>query len=432
MKKLLIKGGQKLIGEIEISGSKNATLPIMAASILTKEDLTLLNIPHVSDICTMSNILIRLGVEFKLEGVDKAKNPKKCCEGKVITLNAKNITSFEATYDLVSQMRASILTLGVLLARFGKARVSLPGGCAIGTRPVDLHLKALKLMGAKIKIESGYVEASTNGKLKGCEINFSKKSVGATQNILMAATLAQGKTIINNAAKEPEIVDLASCLIKMGAKISGAGTDQIIIEGVAELNGATHNIISDRIEAGTYAIAAAMTDGEITLKGISLDLLTGIKEKLKEAGVKINPISEDSLKITRNSKKIIATNVDTAEYPDFPTDMQAQFMALMSIADGTSIISENIFENRFMHVLELARMGAKIDLNVNVAKVTGVKKLSSAQVMATDLRASASLILAALIAKGETTINRLYHLERGYERLAEKLAICGAEVKIIN
>jgi UDP-N-acetylglucosamine 1-carboxyvinyltransferase len=426
MKKLIINGGRKLLGEIEISGSKNATLPIMAASILSSESLLLSNIPHVSDISTMSNILIRLGVEYNLESL----NPNKGFEGKVISLNAKNIKSQEALYDLVSKMRASILVLGPLLARFGKARVSLPGGCAIGTRPVDLHLKALEAMGAKILIKSGYVEAS--GQLHGAEINFDKISVGATQNILMAATIAKGQTIINNAAKEPEIVDLANCLIKMGANIVGAGTSKIIINGIKKLSGASHEIIGDRIEAGTYIIACAITNGELTLKGINLDLLKGIKEKLIEAGIEIKEISKNTLKIKRATKNIQAVNVATSEYPGFPTDIQAQFIALMAIAQGKCEIIENIFENRFMHVLELTRMGAKIQLNGNLAKITGVDQLCAAEIMATDLRASASLVLAALSAKGKSTINRLYHLERGYERLAEKLSSCNADVRIIN
>jgi len=427
MKKLLIRGGKKINGKIEISGAKNATLPIMVASILTKGDLTLSNIPHVSDISTMANILISLGVELNLKSLDKNKG----FEGKVITLSGKNINNTEASYDLVSKMRASILILGPLLARFGKAHVSLPGGCAIGTRPVDLHLKALEKMGAEIKIASGYVEGKVNGRLQGAEIDFDKISVGATQNILMAACLAEGTTIINNAAREPEIVDLARCLNKMGAKISGAGTSRINVEGVAELNGATHHILGDRIEAGTYAVAAAITDGDLIMKGVNLDLFTGIHDELKHAGVKIVSIDENSVRVTRGKKEIVATNMATKEFPGFPTDMQAQFMALMTIANGQSLIKENIFENRFMHVMELVRMGARISYEGNEAIVTGVKELSGAEVMATDLRASASLILCGLIAKGETIINRVYHLERGYERLAEKLKLCGADIEVL-
>ncbi len=428
MKKLAIKGGKKLFGTIEISGAKNATLPIMVASILTKEDLTLSNIPHVSDISTMANILISLGVEFNLKSLDKNKG----FEGKVITLNGKNIDNFEASYELVSKMRASILTLGALLARFGEAKVSLPGGCAIGTRPVDLHLKALEKMGAKIAIKNGYVEAKTKtGKLKGAKIIFDKISVGATQNILMAACLAEGKTIIENAAMEPEIVDLANCLIKMGAKITGAGSKVIEIQGVKTLKGANHHIIGDRIEAGTYAIAAAMTNGEIILKGVTMSLFDSVKKSFDEAGLDLIQIDEYSVKAKRKSAKIQATNITTKEYPGFPTDMQAQFMSLMTIAQGESIIKENIFENRFMHVLELVRMGANIEYKGNIAKVKGVKELSCAEVMATDLRASACLVLAALTVKETTIINRLYHLERGYERMAEKLYSCQANIEIL-
>ncbi len=427
MKKLLIKGGSKLSGEIEISGAKNATLPIMVASILTKGNLILSNIPHVSDISTMANILISLGVDFNLMSLDKNKG----FEGKVITLNAKNINNTEASYDLVSKMRASILTLGAILARFEEAKVSLPGGCAIGTRPIDLHLKAFEKMGAKIKIINGYIEAKAKGGLKGTTIDFKKISVGATQNVLMAACLAKGRTTINNAAREPEIVDLANCLIKMGAKISGAGTSEIIIDGVKELFGATHHIIGDRIEAGTYAIATAMTDGDLIMRGLDLDLLTGVKDKLEKAGVSLTKIDDNSVRVKRSKNEIIATNITTKEYPGFPTDMQAQFMALMTIANGKSTIRENIFENRFMHVLELVRMGANIAYEGKIAKVEGVKKLTGAEVMATDLRASASLILCALVAKGETIINRVYHLERGYERLVEKLKSCGANIEVL-
>lgn len=425
MKRLLVKGGNKISGTIEISGAKNATLPIMVASILTKGDLKLSNIPHVSDIAMMSTLLISLGIKFELKGMDENKG----FEGKVITLNAQNLNNLVASYELVSKMRASILILGAMLSRFGKARVSLPGGCAIGTRPVDLHLKALEKMGAKIEIDNGYVVA--HGNLKGATIDFEKISVGATQNILMAACLADGQTIINNAAREPEIVDLANCLIKMGAKISGAGESQIKIEGVKELSGTHHHIIGDRIEAGTYAIAAGMTDGNLVMKGVNSELLASFSGELKEAGIEIEDVNENSVRVTKSKKEIQPVNVTTKEHPGFPTDMQAQFMALMTIANGTSIIKENIFENRFMHILELVRMGAKIDHEGNVATITGTQDLSGAEVMATDLRASVSLVLAALVSKGDTVINRLYHLERGYERLAEKLSSCGADIKIL-
>jgi UDP-N-acetylglucosamine 1-carboxyvinyltransferase len=425
MKRLLVKGGNKISGTIEISGAKNATLPIMVASILTKGDLKLSNIPHVSDIAMMSTLLISLGIKFELKGMDENQG----FQGKVITLNAQNLDNLVASYELVSKMRASILILGAMLSRFGKARVSLPGGCAIGTRPVDLHLKALEKMGAQIEIDNGYVVA--HGRLKGATIDFEKISVGATQNILMAACLADGQTIINNAAREPEIVDLANCLTKMGAKISGAGESQIKIQGVKELNGASHHIIGDRIEAGTYAIAAGMTDGDLIMKGVNSELLASFSGELKEAGVNIEDVDQNSVRVTKSKKEIQPVNITTKEHPGFPTDMQAQFMALMTIANGTSIVKENIFENRFMHILELVRMGAKIDHEGNVATITGTADLSGAEVMATDLRASVSLVLAALVSKGDTVINRLYHLERGYERLAEKLSSCGADVKIL-
>lgn len=427
MKKLIIKGGKELHGAVPIAGAKNATLPLMVASILTDEQLTLANVPHVSDIATMANLLVNLGVEINFDGFDSEQGN----QGRVMVLNAKEITDPIAPYELVRKMRASIFILGPLLARLGKAKVSLPGGCAIGTRPVDLHLKAMERLGAKIKLTSGYVEALTEDKLKGAEINFEKVSVGATENTMMAATLAEGETVINNAACEPEIIDLAKCLNAMGAKIFGAGTSQIIIHGAKKLYGARHKIIADRIEAGTYAIAAGIAGGSVRLLGVEMWILNGFREELEKAGLKITKISDQEIEVTKISGSIHPTGVSTHPFPGFPTDMQAQFMALMSIAKGTSTIEENIFENRFMHVSELVRMGANIELHGHLAVVHGVEKLTGAEVMATDLRASVCLVLAGLAAEGETVINRLYHLERGYERLAEKLINCGAEIKIL-
>lgn len=427
MKKLVITGGNKLKGEVKIAGAKNAALPLMVASILTDEKLVLSNIPHVADISTMANLLSSLGVEISLDGFD----PNFGHQGRVMTLDAKNISDHIAPYDLVSKMRASIFILGPLLAKVGKAKVSLPGGCAIGTRPVDLHLSAMEKLGAKITLEEGYVKAEVDGSLKGAEINFEKVSVGATENALMAATLAKGQTIINNAACEPEIIDLAKCLKSMGAKISGEGTSQIIIDGVDKLHAANHSVIADRIEAGTYAIAAAITGGCLKLTGVEMWLLGGFKSELQKAGVVINDLGNNQIEVKRDAAQINPVNISTHPFPGFPTDMQAQFMSLMAVANGSSTIEETIFENRFMHVLELARMGANIESHGNLAVVKGVEKLVGAEVMATDLRASVSLVLAALVAKGETKINRLYHLERGYERLAEKLIACGAEIKIL-
>ena len=427
MKKLLINGGKKINGTIRVAGAKNAALPLMVASILTEEKLILTNVPHVADISTMANLLVNLGLGFNIDGLDKEDGNM----GRVVVLDAANINNPVAPYDLVRRMRASILILGALLARFGKAKVSLPGGCAIGTRPVDLHLQALKQMGAEIELINGYVEAKVKGRLKGAEINFEKVSVGATENILMAATLAKGVTVINNAAREPEVVDLAACLNKMGAKIEGAGTSQIKITGVDKLHQARHNIIADRIEAGTYAIAAGITDGNIKMTNVDINLFNGFKDKLEAAGISIKSVGKEEVEVKRSKKQIQPVDVSTNPYPGFPTDMQAQFMSLMTIANGDSKIIENIFENRFMHILELVRMGAKIESKGNVALIKGVKKLFGAEVMATDLRASVSLVLAGLVAEGQTVINRLYHLERGYERLAEKLISCGADIKIL-
>ncbi len=427
MKKLLVKGGRKLNGTVQIAGAKNAALPLMVASILTEEKLTLANVPHVSDIATMTNLLMNLGIEVRLDGLDEDSGN----EGRVLVFDAKDISNPIAPYDLVRKMRASIFILGPLLARLGKAKVSLPGGCAIGTRPVDLHLKAMEKLGAKIELEGGYVNASVDGRLKGAEINFEKVSVGATENTLMAATLAEGETVINNAACEPEIIDLAKCLTAMGAQIQGAGTPQIRIQGVKKLHAAKHHIIADRIEAGTYAVAAGITGGTLKLKGLEMWVLGGFRGELEKAGLSFRQVAHDEIEVKRASDVIYPVNISTHPFPGFATDMQAQFMSLMAVADGTSTIEETIFENRFMHVLELVRMGANIESHGNLAVVKGVKKLTGAEVMATDLRASVSLVLAGLVADGETVINRLYHLERGYERLAEKLITCGADIKIL-
>lgn len=428
MKKLLINGGVPLIGQVEISGAKNATLPLMVASILTDEKLTLSNLPHVSDISTMASLLINLGIDISLDGFDKELGN----QGRVMILNGKNINNPVADYDLVRKMRASIFILGPLLARCGKARVSLPGGCAIGTRPVDLHLKALEVLGASFELRDGYVEGVVKGgRLIGGEIHFEKVSVGATENAMMAGSLAKGETTIFNAACEPEIIDLAKCLNAMGAKITGAGTPQIKIIGVDKLHQARHKIIADRIEAGTYAIAAGITKGKIKLKNLESWILTGFKNELEKAGLIFNELNNNEIEVSRQQDFISPVNISTYPYPGFPTDMQAQFMALMTLANGTTTIEENIFENRFMHVLELARMNANIHCSGNLAVVKGVDKLKGAEVMATDLRASVSLVLAGLVAEGQTIINRLYHLERGYERLAQKLINCGADIKTI-
>jgi UDP-N-acetylglucosamine 1-carboxyvinyltransferase len=426
MKTLLINGGNRLYGSVRIAGAKNAALPLMVASILTKEQLTLTNIPHVSDIATMANLLENLGVEIEIDGFDQDYGH----QGRVCNFTAKNISNPIASYDLVSKMRASIVILGPLLARFKKAKVSLPGGCAIGSRPVDLHIMAMEKMGAKIELKEGYIEASAKYGLQGSEINFNKISVGATQSTMMAATLADGQTIINNAAQEPEIIDLANCLIAMGAKIEGVGTNIIKINGVKKLYGTKHKIISDRIEAGTYMVAAAITGGEIKLTEIEPWVIEGFKNELIESGLEINIIEKNVINVVKKDNIINPINITTKPFPGFPTDMQAQFMALMTLANGISKIEETIFENRFMHILELVRMGAEIKPHGNIALVNGVKNLNGAKVMATDLRASVSLVLAGLAAKGQTSITRLYHLERGYERITEKLNRLGADIKI--
>jgi UDP-N-acetylglucosamine 1-carboxyvinyltransferase len=425
MKKLIIQGESKLDGQIDIYGAKNAALPIIISSILTKEEVVFSNIPHVSDISILISILRDIGVKVKM-----LTSKVEGYSGRVISFEADEVRDFVGSYDLVSKMRASILILGPLVARFGYAKVSLPGGCAIGARPVDLHILALEQMGAKIIIEDGYVIAE--GKLKGANIKFKKISVGATQNIMMAATLADGITILENAAMEPEITDLANSLVKMGAKIEGIGTSKLVITGKKELHSVRHHIMPDRIEAGSYAIMAAITNGSIRMKGVTLDLFNHkLLEKLNQAGVEIKDIDENIVEAKRLGDKINAIDITTGPFPGIATDMQAQFMALMTIANQTSKIKEAIFENRLMHVSELNRMGAKISIEGNIANIEPVNQLSGARVMATDLRASVSLVIAALVAKGETVIDRIYHLERGYERLEDKLVSCGASISHI-
>jgi UDP-N-acetylglucosamine 1-carboxyvinyltransferase len=422
-----IEGGRRLSGTIQIGGAKNSTLPIMAACLLTEDTMVLSNIPHLMDIVSMANLLLSHGTEVNMDGDSVTTNQG----GRTLLLNSKNITSLVAPYEIVRKMRASVLVLGPLLTRFGEAKVSLPGGCAIGTRPVDLHLKALEQMGADIIIEEGYIVAKAKNGLKGATILFDKISVGATENALTAATLAKGTTTLQNAAMEPEITDLVNCLNAMGAKITGTGTSTLVIEGVEKLHGAHHNIIPDRVEACTYAIAAAITGGKLLLKGIDYPLISNVADKMKQAGVKFEE-TKDGLIVSADKDKLKAVDIQTQEYPGFSTDMQAQFMALMCIANGTSTITENIFENRFMHVAELSRMGADISLKGNNAIVNGVKQLRGSEIMATDLRASVCLVLAGLASKGDTYINRIYHIDRGYEQIESKLAACGAKIERIS
>jgi UDP-N-acetylglucosamine 1-carboxyvinyltransferase len=420
MDSILVTGGGELHGKIPIAGAKNACLTLMPATLLTEEPLTLTNAPRLSDIKTMNALLKSLGTEVTtLQG------------GKVLTMSSHNLDNLTADYDIVRKMRASILVLGPMLAREGKAVVSLPGGCAIGARPVDLHLNAMEALGAEIELRDGYIHAYAPKGLKGNIIEFPFISVGATENVLLAATLANGTTIINNAAREPEIVDLAHCLQAMGAKIEGEGTSKITIEGVDRLHGATHRVVTDRIELGTYMLAPIFTGGEVECLGGRIDLLKAFCEKLDEAGISVEQTT-NGLKVKRSNSGIKAINVTTEPFPGFPTDLQAQMMAMLCTATGTSILEEKIFENRFMHAPELGRMGAKIEVNGGTAVVTGVERLKGAPVMATDLRASVSLILAGLAAKGDTLVNRVYHLDRGYERVEEKLGSCGAKIERIS
>jgi len=424
MDKICIKGGVPLEGVIPIGGAKNAALPLMAASLLMPETLTLKNVPVLADIATMANLLVQHGVGVMRgeEGTDS---------GHVVELSAGNITSSTAPYDLVRKMRASVLVLGPLVARCGRARVSLPGGCAIGPRPVDLHIKGLQRLGAEVELREGYIDARAPKGLRGAEIAFPAVSVGATENLLMAASLAEGETLLINAAREPEITNLAECLVAMGARIDGIGTDRLKILGVPQLHGATHSIIPDRIETGTYIMAAAATNGEVRLTGTRLDLVAAVVRILESAGVKVEETAGE-LVVRRAAERLEGVDVMTEPYPGFPTDLQAQTMALMTIANGASMITETIFENRFMHVPELARMGANINVHGASALVRGVPRLMGAPVMATDLRASVSLVVAGLAAAGETVINRVYHLDRGYERLEEKLAGCNARIERIR
>ena len=414
MEKLKIIGGNKLSGSISCSGAKNAALPMLAATILSDKAITFKNLPYLQDITTMFEILGSMGADISLN------------ENMDFTISTSNLHDFEARYELVKTMRASILVLGSLVARHGFARIALPGGCAIGTRPVDFHLDALEKLGAKIELKNGYIEASSK-KLRGCEITFPGVSVTGTENIMMAAVLASGKTYIKNAAKEPEIIDLANCLRLMGARIDGDGTSNIVIEGVNKLAGCNYDVLPDRIETATFLVAAAITRGKLTLTHTRPDTIKVIIDKLKKAGANIS-IKNDIINIAVKSK-LDAVNITTNPYPDFPTDMQAQFIALNSISKGKSKVVESVFENRFMHVQELVRMGANIDINGNTAIINGVKDLTGAPVMATDLRASASLILAGLVAKGETIVDRIYHIDRGYECIEEKLTKIGANIK---
>jgi UDP-N-acetylglucosamine 1-carboxyvinyltransferase len=427
MDRIVIRGGAELNGVIPISGAKNAALPLMIASLLTDQTLTLENLPRLADVSQLVRILGNHGVDFSVDG----KRPgERDTAGQTAHLRARTIVDTTAPYDLVSRMRASFWVIAPLIARMGEARVSLPGGCAIGTRPVDLLLMALEKLGAVIEIDAGYVVIKAPKGLRGAEIDFPKVTVGGTHTALMAAVLAHGSTLIRNAACEPEVRDLADCLIKMGARIKGAGTKEIEVEGVARLNGAHHCVLPDRIEAGTYAAAVAMTGGDILLEGIQPDLLTEAFEALTHAG---SSISSDNrgVRVKRNGAGISPVDISTAPFPGFPTDLQAQFMALMTRAKGSSRITETIFENRFMHVQELARLGAHIRLEGDTAIVEGVERLRGAPVMATDLRASVSLVIAALAAEGETTVNRVYHLDRGFERLEQKLSACGADIERI-
>ena len=420
MDKIRIIGGNKLSGRIPVSGAKNAALPLMAAALLIDEPLWLENVPGLGDIGTMASLLIQLGAVID-HGSSTGAPPRM----KLHTATIKDTT---ASYDLVRKMRASVLVLGPLLAREGKAKVSLPGGCAIGTRPIDLHLKGLTQMGAAIELVDGYVEAAAPKGLSGARIVFPNVSVGATENLLMAASLARGETVLVNAAREPEIGDLAHCLIAMGAKIDGIGTDTLTVQGVERLHGATHKVIADRIETGTFAMAAAVTNGDVELVGGRIDHIGAVAEALTRAGVEITP-TPAGFRARRANGELTGVDVMTEPFPGFPTDLQAQFMALMTSANGAAMVTETIFENRFMHVPELCRMGANINVHGASAMIRGVKRLTGAPVMATDLRASVSLVIAGLAAEGQTVLNRVYHLDRGYERLVDKLAACGAQIE---
>jgi UDP-N-acetylglucosamine 1-carboxyvinyltransferase len=419
MDSILVRGGHRLNGRIPISGAKNACLTLMPAALLTDEPLTLTNAPRLSDIRTMSLLLESLGCE-----VARLQN------GRVLVVGTQSISNHRADYEIVRRMRASILVLGPMLARDGHAVVSLPGGCAIGARPVDLHLKGLEALGAELDLREGYVHATAPRGLRGAVFEFAFVSVGATENVLMAATLARGTTVLKNAAREPEIVDLARCLRRMGAEIEGEGTSTITIQGVDRLHGATHPVVADRIELGTYMLAPAICGGEVELVGGRRDLVSAFADKLEQAGIAVGETA-DGIKVSRENGRIQPVDVETAPFPGFPTDLQAQMMALLTLADGVSRLEERIFENRFMHAPELVRMGARIEVHGGTATVAGVERLKGAPVMATDLRASVSLILAGLAAEGETRVARVYHLDRGYERVEEKLSACGARIERI-
>ena len=419
MDKLLIKGGAPLHGEIYASGAKNSALPILAASLLSDSPVKVGNLPHLNDVTTMLELLGSMGVDVMLS------------DDMEVQVDTSSIKNLDARYELVKTMRASILVLGPLLARYQEATVALPGGCAIGSRPVNLHIDAMSAMGAKINIEDGYIKASVNGRLKGNKISFDPVSVTGTENVIMAATLAEGITTIQNAAKEPEVVDLVNCLINMGAKIKGAGSDTIEIEGVQSLKGTSFSVMPDRVEVGTYLTATAMTGGHVRIKSAKPEYLSSVITKLESSGAIIYT-GEDWVEIKMEIDRPISTSLITGPYPSFPTDMQAQFVALNSIAKGHSTITETVFENRFMHVQEIARMGGDITLKGNTAVIEGIKTLKGAPVMATDLRASASLVLAGLVAEGSTTIDRIYHIDRGYERIEEKLKMLGADIERIS
>ena len=419
MDKLVINGRNKLKGEISASGAKNSALPILAASLLADSPLKVSNLPHLNDVTTMIELLGSMGLDIELN------------EDMDVLVDASTIKNLNARYELVKTMRASIVVLGPLLSKFHKAEVALPGGCAIGSRPVNLHIDAMREMGADIVLENGYIKAKSQGRLKGANISFDPVSVGATENVLMAASLADGLTTINNAAKEPEVLDLAKCLIQMGAKIKGAGTDKIVIEGVKSLSGGKFSVMPDRVETATYLTAVTMTGGKIKIKNSMPESLTSVIHKLQESGASIS-VGKDWVSLTMDEERPISTSLSTGPYPSFPTDMQAQFVALNAIAKGNASVSETVFENRFMHVQEIARMGGKITLRGNTAFIEGKDKLIGAPVMATDLRASASLVLAGLVAEGSTIIDRIYHIDRGYERIEEKLKVLGADIQRIS
>ena len=418
MQKIIVTGGARLNGEVRISGAKNAVLPILCATLLADAPVRITNVPRLHDVLTTAKLLAGLGA-----GIDH--------DGDVMTVDPRSVNSHIAPYELVKTMRASVLVLGPLLAKFGDAEVSLPGGCAIGSRPVDLHIKGLQALGAEISVDHGFIKARSNGRLKGARHVFEMVSVGATENVLMAAALAEGTTVLENAAMEPEIVDLAECLVAMGARIEGAGTHKITIEGVEKLHGCEHAVVADRIETGTFLVAAAMTGGRVTATHARPDTMDAVLDKLREAGAEIT-IEDDRITLDMHGRRPHAVNLTTAPHPAFPTDMQAQFMAMDCIADGVGVINETIFENRFMLVNELLRLGADIRVDGHTAVVRGVEQLSGAPVMATDLRASASLILAGLVADGDTVIDRIYHLDRGYENIEAKLSALGASIRRVD